>query len=222
MLAVDLGEPDAVRFVGDDEIEHGPDQGEAAVLAAEPADHFGAAFDLAEGSLEEVGAALSAAVADGVAQVHDERVEVVGQAIGCGAVAGLVELANERLELLLGVVSVHGLIERLPLRSPHAFALGHLGVEVARAVHAAALPVRHRPAMFDRFDQPGGAVGHDQHRCGQAAGDQIAPELLPILEGLAHPEAHGEQHPLALLGEAPRDLHAFLGPVLPDREKGGV
>jgi hypothetical protein len=48
VLAVDLGEADAVGLVGDDEIEDGPDEGEAAVFAGESADHFGAAFDLAE------------------------------------------------------------------------------------------------------------------------------------------------------------------------------
>jgi hypothetical protein len=47
-LAVELVEVDAVRLVGDEEIEHGPDQGEAALFAGEPAHDLGAALDLAE------------------------------------------------------------------------------------------------------------------------------------------------------------------------------
>jgi hypothetical protein len=39
---------------------------------------------------------------------------------------------------------------------------------------------------------------------------------------LAHPEHHLNQHALALLGEAPGDQHALLGPVRADREKDGV
>ena len=53
VLAVELGESDPVRLVGDDEIEDGPHEGEAAVLAGEPADHLGAAFDLAQRALEQ-------------------------------------------------------------------------------------------------------------------------------------------------------------------------
>src|SRR5919198_108642 len=89
-------------------------------------------------------------VPGGVAQVHDERVQVVGEALGRGDVAGVVELVDQRLELLLGVASVDGLVERLPVRltNPFAFALGHLRVEVARTMHAAALAVRGRPALL--------------------------------------------------------------------------
>jgi hypothetical protein len=36
-LAVELGEPDAVGLVSDQEIENGPDEREAAVLAGEAA-----------------------------------------------------------------------------------------------------------------------------------------------------------------------------------------
>jgi hypothetical protein len=39
---------------------------------------------------------------------------------------------------------------------------------------------------------------------------------------LAHPQHHREQHPLALLGKAPGDQHALLGPVGPDREEDRV
>jgi hypothetical protein len=37
VLAVELGESDAVGLVGDDEVEDGPYEGEAAVLAGEAA-----------------------------------------------------------------------------------------------------------------------------------------------------------------------------------------
>jgi hypothetical protein len=47
-LAFELGEPDAVRGVGDVEVEHGPHEREAAGLAGEATDHLGAALDLAE------------------------------------------------------------------------------------------------------------------------------------------------------------------------------
>src|SRR3954462_15487887 len=53
-LAVEFGEADAVGLVRDEEIEDGPDQGEAAVLAGEAAHHLGAAFDLPERALEQV------------------------------------------------------------------------------------------------------------------------------------------------------------------------
>jgi hypothetical protein len=39
---------------------------------------------------------------------------------------------------------------------------------------------------------------------------------------LAHPEHHREQHPLALLGEAPGDEDALLGPVGADRQEDRV
>jgi hypothetical protein len=45
-LAFELVEADAVFGVGDVDVEHGPDEGEAAGLAWEAPDHFGAAFDL--------------------------------------------------------------------------------------------------------------------------------------------------------------------------------
>ena len=54
VLAVERGEVDAVGLVGDEQVEHGPDEGEAAGLAGEAAHHFGAAFDLAERALEQV------------------------------------------------------------------------------------------------------------------------------------------------------------------------
>src|SRR5206468_7799650 len=107
----ELGELDAVGGVADVEVKHGPDERQAAGLAGEAADHLGAAFDLAERSLEQVRASPPPAVSGRVAQVHDERVEVVGQAAGCGGVAGLVELVDERLESLLAVARGGGVVQ---------------------------------------------------------------------------------------------------------------
>ena len=47
-LAVELGEPDAVGLVSDEQIEDGLDEREAAVLAGEPAHHLGPPFDFAK------------------------------------------------------------------------------------------------------------------------------------------------------------------------------
>ena len=47
-LAFELAEADAVLGVGDVEVKDGPDEREAAGLAGEAADHFGATFDLGE------------------------------------------------------------------------------------------------------------------------------------------------------------------------------
>ena len=54
VLALELGEVDAVGGVSDVEVEHGPDEREAAGLAGEAADDLGAAFDLAERPFEQV------------------------------------------------------------------------------------------------------------------------------------------------------------------------
>jgi hypothetical protein len=54
-------------------------------------------------------------------------------------------------------------------------------------VHGAVLAVGCRPALLGGLDQPGGAVGNDQHRRAEAAGDQVAPERQPVLVGRASP-----------------------------------
>src|SRR3954463_2469834 len=87
LLAFELGELDAVGGVADVEIEDRPDEGEAAGLAGEAADHLGAAVDLAERPFEQVGASPPATVAGRVVQVDDERVEVVGETLRRGGVA---------------------------------------------------------------------------------------------------------------------------------------
>ena len=80
----------------------------------------------------------------GVAQVHDERVEVVGQASRGGGVAGVVELVDERLQSLLGVALVGRVVKRLPVGPADAFALAFgraWGEQVADAVNGAVLAV---------------------------------------------------------------------------------
>jgi hypothetical protein len=48
VLAVDVGERRAVAGVGEEQVEHRPDEGEAAGLAGESAHHFGASSNLSE------------------------------------------------------------------------------------------------------------------------------------------------------------------------------
>jgi hypothetical protein len=64
--------------------------------------------------------------------------------------------------------------------------------------------------VLDGLDQAGGAVGDDQHRRAEAAGDQVSPEGLRVFIGLAHPEHHRQQHAFARVGEPPGDQHALL------------
>jgi hypothetical protein len=97
---VELGEADAVGLVGDEQVQDGPDEGQAAVFAGEPAHDLGAAFDLAERAFEQVGAARAPAVPGWAAQVHDEGVEVVGQTAGSRAQAARLELVDECPEAL--------------------------------------------------------------------------------------------------------------------------
>jgi hypothetical protein len=129
VLAFELGELDAVGGVGDVEVKDGPDEGEAAGLAGEAADHLGAPLDLPERPFEQVCRSPPAAVPGRVAKVNDERVEVIGEASGGGGVASLVELVDERLEALLAVALAGGVIECLPVGLADAFALavGQLG-----------------------------------------------------------------------------------------------
>jgi hypothetical protein len=125
---------------------------------------------------------------------------------------------------LLAVALTGGVVERLPVGGADVFALalGQLGQQVAHAVHGAVLAVRGGPALLDGLDQPGGAVGDDQHRRAEPAGDQIAPERQPVLVGLAHPEHHRQQDALAGLAEAPRDQDPLLGPVAANGEKDRI
>ena len=113
---------------------------------------------------------------------------------------------------------VNGVIECPPVRPLDALALpfGQLGVQVPSAVKTTALPIRSWPTLLDRLDQPRDAVGDDQHRRAQAASDQVAGELLPVIVRLAHPQRHREEHLLALdTDHAPRSC-VCLEPVALD------
>jgi hypothetical protein len=55
VVAFELAEPDAVLGVGDVEVKHGPDEGQAAGLAGEAADDLGATFDIGQRPFEQVG-----------------------------------------------------------------------------------------------------------------------------------------------------------------------
>jgi len=84
---------------------------------------------------------------------------------------------------LLSIALVGGVVERLPVGGADAFAFpfGQLGEQVAQAVDGAVLAVGGGPALLDRLDQPGGAVGDDQQRRPEPAGDQVPAEREPIL-----------------------------------------
>jgi len=70
--------------------------------------------------------------------------------------------------------------------------------------------------------RPGAPSDTTGQRAAQAAGDEAAPELRPVLDPLALAEADVEQHPVAVGREAPGDEDALLGPVGPDRQVDGV
>ena len=123
------------------EVKHGPDQGEAAGLAWEAADHLGAALNLAERPFEQVGRSPPAALPGRAAQVNHERVQIVGEAFGGGGVAGLLELVDQRLEPLLSVALVDRLIERPPKRPA-------VGLKLARRADATLLRAIRRHRRF--------------------------------------------------------------------------
>src|SRR5207247_2427854 len=139
------------------------------------------------------------AVPQRIAQVDDERLEVVGEATSSGGIAGSLELVDEGLEPRFAVALVLGLVERLPVGPAHPLAilLGQLRDQVPGAVNGAVLAVRGRPALLDRLDQAGGAVGDDEHRRPKAACDQVPCEAEPVLVRLAHPERDADEDPIA-------------------------
>ena len=88
VLALELGELDAVCGVADVEVEDGPDEREAAGLTGEAADDLGAAFDLAERSFEQ---ALPVDERHAVAALlrqldfHGHELGIIGAELGLGA-----------------------------------------------------------------------------------------------------------------------------------------
>src|ERR1700732_531434 len=149
LLAVDVGELDPVAGVVDLEVEHGPDEREAALLAREPPDHLRPSLHLAERPLEQVGRAPALAVPKRVAQMGDESIEIVREASRARRIAGPLELGDEGREPLGSVALVLGLVERLPIRPAHPLALllGQLREQVARPVNGAMLAIGGRPAL---------------------------------------------------------------------------
>jgi hypothetical protein len=154
-LAVELVEADAVG-AGDDEVEHGPAEREAARLAGEAADHLRPALHLAEAALEQVRRPPDAPVLERIAKVGSQSFEVVGEAGCCGGVAGVGELADERAQLVLAVLLRAGLVEGTPVGGldPLALALGQLGEDVPQSMHGAALAVGGRPIRFTEPTPP--------------------------------------------------------------------
>jgi hypothetical protein len=124
-LAFDLGELDAVGGVGDVEVKHGPDELRQLVSPGKRpitlVRRLTSPSDLSSRFVDPPPPAVS-----GVAQVHDERVEVVGEASGCGGVAGLVELVDQRLESLLSVALVGRVVQCLPVGPADALTLARL------------------------------------------------------------------------------------------------
>src|SRR5438445_13297858 len=98
LVAVDVGELDPVAGVVDLEVEHGPDEREAALLAREPSDHLRPSLHLAERPLEQVGRAPALAVAQRVAQMDDESIEIVREASRGRRITGPLELGDEGRE----------------------------------------------------------------------------------------------------------------------------
>src|SRR2546421_6270268 len=75
-------------------VQDGPDQGEAAGLAGEPADDLDPAPGLAAGALDEVGVPEAAVVPGGEARVGGQALAVGEQDLGRGRV-GLLVLGGE-------------------------------------------------------------------------------------------------------------------------------
>jgi hypothetical protein len=92
VLAVEVGEGGTVAGVAEEQVEHRPDERQAAGLAGEAAHHFGAPANFAERPLEEIGLPPPFAVSERIAQVNDQRVEIVSEAASGRLVAGVLEL----------------------------------------------------------------------------------------------------------------------------------
>ena len=156
--------------------------------------------------------------------MHGQRRQVVGQA-GRGRWVVALQLADQRPQPGFGLGRSVGLVERRPVAGADAVVqrllLGQLGQDIPQPVHRAALTVGTRPQLADGAHQAGCAVAHHQQRLGQPAGGEAATELEPVVEPLALPEAHVEQHPAAVEVEAPGHQHALARTVRPHRQVDG-
>ena len=115
---------------------------------------------------------------------------------------------------MLAVALTGGVVERLPVSQTHSLALavGQLGKQVAQAVHRAVLTVGGGPALPDGFDQPGRAVGHDQQRRAEPAGDQVLASSSQSSCDSRIPSITVKQHALALSVNPQATSTPSLGP----------
>jgi len=85
--------------------------------------------------------------------------------------------------------------------------LGHPGEEVARPVDETTLAGGGGKHQLDAGDEPGAAVGDDQHRGPQSPLDHAGREAPPGVGRLGRSWLDGEQHRPAVSGHPPRDQH---------------
>jgi hypothetical protein len=113
-------------------------------------------------------------------------------------------------QLARGLLDV---VEDLPVVGLDGVLVGcaDLGEGVAGAMHQAALSQTVGEDLLDRADQPCGAVGDDQQRWAEAAGDQVAQEPQAGVGGFRIGAVQGKQDRPAVGGNAPGAQHR-LGP----------
>jgi hypothetical protein len=139
---------DTTGLVGDQQVKHGPDRRAAVGLAGEPAIIFVRRLTSSR-PLEQASRAPPSSVAQRIAQVDYERVQVIGQAARGGGEPFLVELLDERLNSLFSDALVTRFIQRLPVGVlTLGFAARQLGVQVPRrGADTSALTVCRRTAL---------------------------------------------------------------------------
>src|SRR5262245_44440634 len=197
-------------------VEHGPDQGEAAGLAGQPADDLDPAAGLAEGSLDEVGMPDALVVVRREPQVGGQALLVGEQDLGRGWVDRLVA-GGEFTDA--GIDEFH---QPGPGRGGEVFGVEDLpvgvldlglhpgrdlGQQVPASMDQTALTQRRGVNLLDRADQAGGAVADDQQRAGQAAVAQVGEEVLPGVERVAGSRRQADEGGLAVGGDAPGGQH---------------
>ena len=130
MLEVGEGEASAG---GDDQVHDRPAQAQAAGLAGEAPDDLGPPFDLAQRTLEEVGASQPFAQSERVAKVNTERRQVLGEGGRRAWIVGL-QFAHQAAQASLTVGRRASQIEGCPIgvADPivEVLALGQLGDHV--------------------------------------------------------------------------------------------